>query len=129
MTLRVELPAEWSACCTCPVFRRTGACRHVWAVVLEADERGLALAGAADGEADPTYTALDPASELWRTRLAGVRESLAEAAPDPWEGLVPRRATAWFRMLDEAPACHVTLSQAKLRWGNCDAACRLAFHQ
>ena len=44
VSLRLAPPAAWSAACTCPLFRRSGACRHLWAVVSEVDERGLPLA-------------------------------------------------------------------------------------
>ena len=87
--LRFEPPQNFSASCTCPLFRRTGSCRHVWAVVREVDERGLAIGNTASTvEGDPLYSALDPRKELWKARLDAVKDKMLEAVPDPWDGLV-----------------------------------------
>ncbi|MEE8468517.1 MAG: SNF2-related protein, partial [Planctomycetota bacterium] len=101
VTLRLGEGWTWSASCTCPLFQRTGACRHLWAVVSEADERGLELARTSPPEPniEPTYTALDPRREVWQARMGAVAESLAESAPNPWEGLVPRVDAAGVEML------------------------------
>jgi len=99
VSLRLKPPADWSGVCTCPVFRRTGACRHLWATVREVDERGLPLSRAADPGAQPTFTALDPQSELWRTRLDAVADELGRGAPDPWHGLIRRDSSPGTQFL------------------------------
>jgi superfamily II DNA or RNA helicase len=98
VSLRLAPPAEWSAACTCPLFRRSGACRHLWAVVREADERRLALARV-EVEGTPTYKALDPRREVWQARLGSAAEALSKEAPDPWEGLVRRRPAPGIELL------------------------------
>ena len=94
VTLQLAAPASWSTSCTCPLFRRTGACRHLWAVVREVDERGLTLAAAAQDGAQPTLTALDPRRALWRARMDAVQAQLSGAVSDPWEGIDSRRPQA-----------------------------------
>ena len=98
--LRFEPPQNFSASCTCPLFRRTGSCRHVWAVVREVDERGLAIGNTASTvEGDPLYSALDPRKELWKARLDAVKDKMLEAVPDPWDGLVVRRPKEGIEIL------------------------------
>ena len=98
--LRLTPPAAWSVSCTCPLFKKTGACRHIWAVVKEVDERGLEIVSTVDLEAEaPSLDTLDPAREIWRGRLGSVRTELEQAAPDPWAGLVPSRVSAGYQFL------------------------------
>jgi len=98
--LRFERPRSFGASCTCPLFRRTGACRHVWAVVREVDERGLLLGRSArECPSDPEYVALDPRRELWKARLDAVRTSMLAEAQDPWEGLVGARPRPGVELL------------------------------
>ena len=98
ITLRHVEPNTWQAACTCPVFRRTSACRHLWAVISEADERGLPIAQR-EFLPEPVFHALDPRREVWQARLNAVSEALAAEAPDPWEGLVRRRPSPGLELL------------------------------
>ena len=79
VSLRLEPPATWSGACTCPLFRRSGACRHLWAVVREVDERGLEIARR-EFEGEATFRALDPRREVWQARLSAVAGALTEEA-------------------------------------------------
>lgn len=98
VSLRVERGKEWSGACTCPIFRRTGACRHLWAVIAESDERRLDITQR-EFEEEPTFQALDPRREVWQARLNAVTEALAAEASDPWEGLVRRRPAPGVELL------------------------------
>ena len=98
VSIRLEPPASWSGACTCPLFRRSGACRHLWAVISEADERGLDLAKT-DHPEEPTFRALDPRREAWQARLSAVSQALEENTSDPWEGLVKKRPSPGVEML------------------------------
>jgi len=98
--LRLTPPAAWSVSCTCPLFKKTGACRHLWAVVKEVDERGLDIVSTVNLEADePSLDTLDPTREVWRGRLGSVHSELEQDAPDPWDGLVPNRVRAGYQFL------------------------------
>ncbi len=98
VSLRLESAGSWAGACTCPLFRRSGACRHLWSVVLECDERGLDLARRDHGK-EATFRALDPRREVWQSRLGAVAQALAEEGGDPWQGLVKRRPSPGIELL------------------------------
>jgi superfamily II DNA or RNA helicase len=93
--------------CECPYFGDRGACKHIWAVVLEADRRGalpaavaqrrlglLETASERDGEnpglvqtrrtARPrNFAPPPPPPPAWQTELTAIQSELAPVTPRP----------------------------------------------
>ncbi len=98
--LRLTQPAAWSVSCTCPLFRRSGACRHLWAVILEVDDRKLELVSNVNPDAEgATLDILDPTREVWRGRLSSVHTELEQQSAGPWEGLVQGRVNTGIQFM------------------------------
>ena len=79
---------DWQVHCTCPMFQRRGPCKHIWAVVLVADEQRAALWQGDDGESGAAAAvrspeAPDPDGDETRTATATERPPVS-TVHDGW---------------------------------------------
>ena len=72
--------------CQCPYFRDRGACKHIWAVILEADRRGALPAAAAQRRLGMLETREEQQTEnfgLVQTRRTAVPRAFVPPVPVP----------------------------------------------
>jgi len=92
-------PAHVPGECTCRAYLGGGACKHMWAVVLAADEErvGPSLEVLAAPVAPP-----EPAPASWRRRLGDLERIERTLRRDPWRAVQAARGERELRYLLDA---------------------------
>lgn len=94
---------RWRVTCTCPYARENDYCKHIWAVLLAADERELlASQEAATGPVAPKQPApVPPVKPEWQRKLSSLRNEPPRPAPTPLPEWPANRRIIYQINLDE----------------------------